>query len=30
MMESLLNVVYDHWDGNNPILNGKFHYPTNH
>lgn len=30
MMESLLNVVYDHWDGDNPILNGKFYYPTNH
>lgn len=25
-----LNVVYDCWDGNNPILNGKTHYPTNH
>jgi hypothetical protein len=25
-----LNVVYDCWDGDSPILNGKTHYPTNH
>ena len=30
MTEIKLNSVYDYWDGNNPILNGKIHYPTNH
>ena len=30
MTEIKLNAVYDYWDGNNPILNGKIHYPTNH
>ena len=30
MTEIKLNSVYDYWDGNNPILNGKTHYPTNH
>lgn len=30
MVDSSLNIVYDFWDGNNPIPNGKIHYPTNH
>jgi hypothetical protein len=30
MMEIKLNSVYDYWEGDNPILNGKIHYPTNH
>jgi hypothetical protein len=30
MMEIKLNLVYDYWEGDNPILNGKIHYPTNH
>ena len=30
MIEIKLNVVYDCWDGDNPILNGKTHYPTTH
>jgi hypothetical protein len=30
MTEIKLNLVYDYWDGDSPILNGKTHYPTNH
>jgi hypothetical protein len=25
-----LNTVYDYWNGDKPILNGKFQYPQNH
>lgn len=27
-MTTMLNLVYDYWDGNNPILNGKIQYPN--
>jgi hypothetical protein len=27
-MTTILNLVYDYWDGNNPILNGKIQYPN--
>ena len=27
-MTTVLNLVYDYWDGNNPILNGKIQYPN--
>lgn len=30
MADSLLNIVYDYWEGNNPVPNGKFHYPMKH
>jgi len=29
-MTTMLNLVYDYWDGNNPILNGKLQYPNKH
>jgi hypothetical protein len=30
MSDSTLNLVYDYWDGNNPISNGKIIYPKHH
>jgi hypothetical protein len=27
-MTTVLNLVYDYWDGNNPMLNGKIQYPN--
>lgn len=30
MVESTLNLVYDYWDGDKPISNGKFFYPKYH
>lgn len=29
-MGDILNLVYDKWDNNLPIFNGKFHYPNKH
>jgi hypothetical protein len=29
-MGSVLNLVYDKWDNDTPIFNGKFHYPNKH
>ena len=29
-MTTMLNLVYDFWDGDKPIPNGKTHYPTTH
>ena len=29
-MGDILNLVYDKWDGELPINNGKFHYPNKH
>jgi len=30
MTNNILNVVYDYWDGDKPIPNGKFVYPNKH
>ena len=27
-MDNILNLVYDIWDGDTPIFNGKRHYPN--
>jgi len=29
-MTTMLNLVYDYWDGNNPMINGKAQYPNKH
>jgi len=29
-MGNILNLVYDKWDNDKPINNGKFHFPNNH